>query len=196
MNKQLLELFCEPDSRREYCQYPCNHCGYAIGTNGKVMCFRQDESNILELPPCPNKGIAFNQYLLELSAISTHSLSVLRNLEHEQVYPEIECNVCEGNGEFEKGGDTYSCQKCGCAGIIITTDEPKINNPNQRFELNGAIFNYQYLEKIIQAADILKAQTFDILKIEKNKACFFNVGYYTILIMPVICAPISTKIIL
>lgn len=105
-----------------------------------------------------------------------------------------ECELCEGKGSTEWTCDQYTqeheCPKCDGDGIITTTRKEQTGNkiPNYQaaFMIDGTIFSYYVLDRLLKAAKLVGTETivhryFD----EPMKQNYFELGHgIVVLTMP------------
>ena len=178
---------------------PFNIGSYSAATDGmtlvitpKIGDFTDMSEKVLSVIPKINMNVSISVQELK------EKMSLIPLVDcYDDIEKDNECEACDGIGTvdylFEYNGKTYEinddCPICGGSGTI----ENKEKIPNGKKEYSdeqtikiGVCHFYNYvLEKLIFVADILDADTINIISQTKsNQPCLFNIKDVSVLLMP------------
>ncbi len=202
-NESIFKLFVSRDTKYKQAMLnPFKNNGKIYATEGHCLVsmldngfeykneFEDKAPDVEKAIPEPNTKqlISFDRQRLE--ALKTED-----EFEYNDV-KEIECGLCNGHGEVDhqeyyknKYYDvSFECPVCDGDGseqkpTLCRTGKKTF--PTTYIKLGGCYFNISFFNKLFQVQDIVGGEIFITHQSESNKANLFEIGDYTILLMPV-----------
>lgn len=193
----VFSLFVADDDLRPVMNKPFEKDGFIVATNvhslvkiDKKFCKDFETKNDYESLKISHLFHEYNQN--EIIKISISDLEEFRTEKKlKEVGKDVRCSECDGDGEVEWGYSTwlkfFDCPKCDGSGLqeessYIETGELKFAN-NALIKIKGIYFSANQFYKVLQVSKLTGTEA--CLKfIEDRKAGVFEVGNFTILLMP------------
>lgn len=202
---KLFQLFVSKDDYRVILHSPFKQKKYIFASDGYTA-IRISENNLdIELPYMQeekpninevfrldkNVDISIGLHLLE-DKLTPVLIDEIINIEDVQ-----KCQDCNGsgtvtyeyssydNGNFEIDSD---CPICDSNGEIVKNKKVStgkmIADQDYPYEINGSIFKYLYLKRLIDSCKIIGCDKISLVHSTKRQASLFVCGDFEILIMP------------
>lgn len=193
---KLFDLFItKTDDLRPYLATPFRQNGIICASDANSLIYTNAENGCgIKIEVRGNPDIS---QIIERNANYSHSFSAsaLRNNLKVIMIPELDdievkCIKCDGEGELhcDECEHNYDCPECDGSGKISLKKETgyEIIDINLPQLFNGVLFKYKFLDRLCRAADIIGIDTVIWVARHPDKANFFIIGDFNVLLMPMI----------
>jgi hypothetical protein len=190
-NDYLIRMFVSNDSLRPAMMNVSLQDDFLYATNAHMACKIKADLCIKKyeaIENYPNVEAVFKRHVsIETKTISVNDLfNDLMKIEVCFKPKMIECNDCYGKGVYTCDHCDSECECKNCSGSGKVPGEEMILSGEYDCVIFGRKYKLQYLDLIIKTAIYSEVKEITISNAENYSGTIFNVGDFTILLVPLI----------
>jgi hypothetical protein len=153
---------------------------YICATNARfICCIPETDENRIENNPAL-KPPSIDKILPDFKNQQPFNFSVLLKQYEDMPLTErfkmLECESCEGRGEFRHYGNMYECKECDQMGEVQTCMKETCKNPNTvfRYDVDGIRVDIllSYIEWLIEIYNLVQPKEVTIADVRRNLIWF------------------------
>lgn len=188
--EKIFSLFINEDVYNQAFARPFELNGKVYATDGHIM-IRTDKKNIdfklqnpIVQPPNAEKVIP-EKTIERVLKVDAKKFEALKTADETKHFP---CKTCNGDGEveweFDRWTKHFDCPECDGAGGDDVRTGKKTFDSDTFIKISDAYFTVRNFYKLIEVSQLAKRRIFLLNEPLENKACFFKVGVFEVLLMP------------